>query len=210
MVKGEVEYHLLQKHLSSAGLDEVGRGCLAGPVYAAAVILDYDALVGLPIKTREKIRDSKTLSKKQRSEMISVIEEIAIASAISFATVREIESLGIVGATFLAMRRSLTDLSKPFDCLLIDGNKPLEGYKGEQKTIVKGDQLCYCIAAASILAKESRDNYMREQAASFPDYGFDSHVGYGTKAHIEAVKKYGACSLHRRNFAPIRDRLHYS
>ena len=205
MVKGEVEYHLLQKQLSSAGLDEVGRGCLAGPVYAAAVILDYDALVGLPAKIREKIRDSKTLSKKQRAEMISVVKEISKAWAISRASVREIESRGIVGATFLAMHRSLKELKMTFDCLLIDGNKPLEGYTGEQKTIVKGDQLCYCIAAASILAKESRDLYMREQAESFPNYGFESHVGYGTKAHIEAVKKHGACSLHRKNFAPIRD-----
>lgn len=208
MVKGEVEYHLLQKKLSSAGLDEVGRGCLAGPVYAAAVILDYDALVGLPEKTREKIRDSKTLSKKQRAEMITVVQEIAKAWAISFATVAEIENLGIVGATSLAMHRSLKDLGQAFDCLLIDGNRPLEGFRGEQKTIVKGDQLCYCIAAASILAKEARDQYMREQAETFPIYGFENHVGYGTKAHLEAVKKHGACSLHRRNFAPIRDFQH--
>ncbi|NRA45835.1 MAG: ribonuclease HII [Oligoflexales bacterium] len=205
MVKGEVEYHLLQKQQTLAGLDEVGRGCLAGPVYAAAVILDYDALVGLPAKVREKIRDSKKLSKKQRAEMISVIKEISQSWAVAFASVAEIEHLGIVGATFLAMRRSLKELSKPFDCLLIDGNRPLDGYDGEQKTIVKGDQLCYCIAAASILAKESRDQFMREQAETFPSYGFESHVGYGTKAHIEAVKKNGACSLHRRNFAPIRD-----
>ena len=205
MVKGEIEYYLLQKNQTAAGIDEVGRGCLAGPVYAAAAILDYDALVSLPAKVREKIRDSKTLSKKQRGEMISVVKEISSAWAISCASVPEIENLGIVGATFLAMKRSLSDLNKPFDCLLIDGNRPLEGYNGEQKTVVKGDQLCYCIAAASILAKEARDQYMREQAESYPGYGFDSHVGYGTKAHLEAVKKHGACSLHRRNFAPIRD-----
>jgi ribonuclease HII len=194
------------RSLTVVGVDEVGRGCLAGPVYAAAASLCYASLDRLDPASRALIRDSKTLSRSQREKILSVLAEIAVSYAIGVGTVSEIESLGIVGATFLAMRRAISSLSVTPGIVLVDGNRPISDYSGQQKAIVKGDSLCYSIAAASIFAKEARDLYMTEQSAIYPDYGFENHVGYGTKAHMTNIDLFGICPLHRRNFAPISAR----
>lgn len=202
--RGRIERELVKKGLRVGGVDEVGRGCLAGPVYAAFAIPDFRKLSRLDKKKRELIRDSKTLSPAQRQKIIPVLEDVCLDWAIAAATVAEIEALGIVQACFLAMRRALSAKHLSIDVLLVDGKMALTGYDGEQKTVIKGDNLCYAIAAASIFAKEARDSYMKDQAAAFPVYGFESHVGYSTRLHMDMIKVHGACSLHRRNFDPIR------
>ena len=205
--KGDLEKSFHRKNLLIAGVDEVGRGCLAGPVYSAAVILDYDHLFSLDSSTLALIRDSKKLSEKQREKIIPVIEEIALAHAISSSSVQEIDNLNILGATFLAMNRALASLSRRPDITLVDGNKEIKGYKGKQETLIKGDSLAFCIAAASILAKDARDKYMQNISEKFPDYGFESHVGYGTKKHLEALKEHGVLNIHRKTFAPVANLL---
>jgi ribonuclease HII len=203
-MRGKIEAELISLYPRIAGVDEVGRGCLAGPVYAAVVMLDYSRLRLCPRAELELLRDSKTLSPAQRQRMLPRIEELSLASAIAHAEVREIENLGIVPATFLAMTRALGKITREIDVLLIDGKAPLPGFKGYQRAVIKGDNLCFCIAAASILAKEARDRFMREAADTFPGYGFAAHVGYGTQAHLRAIAAQGPCSLHRMNFAPLR------
>lgn len=175
------------------GVDEAGRGPLAGPVCAAAVILPR----GIEI---EGLNDSKKLTDKKRRELYDVICEKAIAYGIAFADHKEIDEINILQATFLAMRRAVEQLSVKPQLALVDGNRdPL--LKGiEVKTIVKGDSLSASIAAASILAKVTRDRYMEEQAEIYPQYGFSVHKGYGTKAHYAALTQYGACPIHRLSF----------
>jgi ribonuclease HII len=206
LIKGAIEQEWREKGFILAGVDEVGRGCIAGPVVAAAVVLDYVKLHSLNTLTRAKIRDSKTLSAKQRAELVDLIQEISTAHAIGHASAREIESIGILKATFLAMNRAIASL-KPFHptLLLVDGNQNIAGQDIRQIPIVKGDSLCFSIAAASILAKEFRDHLMQDQAQQYPLWGFERHVGYGTAEHIKAINEHGICELHRRNFAPIRD-----
>ncbi|RZA22461.1 MAG: ribonuclease HII [Proteobacteria bacterium] len=189
------------------GVDEVGRGCLAGPVYAAVVALDYYAIDDLDEKLRDLIRDSKQLSSKQRAKIVPVIHEVALEYGVGSASTREIEDLGIVPATFLAMTRAYEQLKTPWDLLLIDGNQKHPNLPLEQMTIVGGDALCYAIAAASILAKEARDAVMRAAHEEYPQYGFADHVGYSTKAHLQALRTHGITPLHRRNYAPVRDLL---
>lgn len=202
--RGKIEKKLLSQGYSLVGVDEVGRGCIAGPVFAACVALDYEELERLSDGQRHLIRDSKKLSAAQRAGILPTIRQISREAYIAMADVREIETLGIVPATFKAMRRALKLCEQPYSMLLIDGNQPLANYYGEQTQVIGGDQLCYAIAAASILAKEARDTYMQQQAQKYPEYGFESHVGYGTKAHIESIHKIGICPLHRKNFAPIK------
>ncbi len=210
IIRGAMETELLNSYPHLAGVDEVGRGCLAGPVYAAAVILDYQAVKRLTAKQLSRLRDSKTLSRNQRQEMLPVIREISLSSAIAWAEVREIEQLGIVPATFMAMKRALEQLDRGVNFLLIDGRAPLPGFPGPQQAVIKGDNLCYCIAAASIIAKEARDSYMRQLGDTLPAYGFAQHVGYGTKLHLAAIHQHGPSTHHRRNFqlghttAPLR------
>lgn len=207
ILKGQFEEELTGRGIMPAGVDEVGRGCLAGPVVAACVAIDYAGLARLNTKARDKIRDSKTLSSKQRQETILLIEAISIESTIGEATVREIEEIGILNATFLAMNRAIASMRCSIGMLLVDGHLPIRNQKLPQKPVIKGDSLCYAIAAASIIAKEHRDRYMREQSDIYPEYGFANHVGYGTAAHLEAIKSAGICPMHRRNFAPIRDMI---
>lgn len=204
MKKGALEQKAHTDKQNIAGVDEVGRGCLAGPVYAAAVVLNLAKLFDLDNKTILLIRDSKTLSSKQRSKMLEVIHNISLSFAFGIASILEIEQLGIVGATFLAMRRALAQISCEVHLLLVDGRATLPEYSGAQQALIKGDSLSFSIAAASILAKEARDSFMREQSKEYQEYGFDEHVGYGTKKHLEAIHKYGICNLHRKNFAPIK------
>jgi ribonuclease HII len=202
--KGSIESALSKQQKTFAGIDEVGRGCLAGPVYAAIVVLAYERVRKLKKDERDLIRDSKTLTPLQRARIVPVIQAIADEWYISSASVAEIESLGILKANFLAMRRALNQCHTDIDTLLVDGNLQVPGYNGHQMTVVKGDSLCFSIAAASILAKEARDRYMAKQATQYPHYGFENHVGYGTRQHLEMISKHGPCELHRRNFAPFR------
>jgi ribonuclease HII len=204
--KGAIERTLIEEGRVLAGIDEVGRGCLAGPVVAACVVLDYQKLFDLDQIILAKIRDSKTLSAKQRAELIDLIKTISLDMALGVADPREIESIGILNATFVAMNRAVASLEKITpSVLLVDGNQRIKAQPLDQRAIVKGDSLCFAIAAASIIAKEHRDSYMRDCSVNLPHWGFEKHVGYGTADHLAAIKSHGICDLHRKNFAPIRD-----
>ena len=174
------------------GVDEAGRGPLAGPVCAAAVILPK----GLEIPG---LTDSKKLTDKKRRELFPVIQEQAIAWGIGFATEQEIDEINILQATFLAMQRALDQLTVKPDLALIDGNREKD-FGIPVKTVVKGDSLSANIAAASVLAKVTRDDLMVEMAETYPGYGFEIHKGYGTKAHYAALREHGASPIHRMTF----------
>ena len=174
------------------GVDEAGRGPLAGPVCAAAVILP--AHLDLPGLT-----DSKKLTDKRRRELFPRIKEQAIAYGIGLASQQEIDEINILQATFLAMERALAQLSVRPDLALVDGNREKD-LGVPVKTVVKGDSLSANIAAASILAKVTRDDMMLDIAKQYPEYGFDIHKGYGTKAHYEALRAHGASPVHRNSF----------
>lgn len=174
------------------GVDEAGRGPLAGPVCAAACILPR----GLEI---EGLNDSKKLTEKRRDALYDVIREKAVAYGIAFATVEEIEELNILGATYLAMNRAIAQLRVTPDLALIDGNRN-QGVEVNSQTVVKGDSKCADIAAASILAKVTRDRYMMELDEKYPQYLFKKHKGYGTKDHYAAIREHGMCSEHRPSF----------
>ena len=174
------------------GVDEAGRGPLAGPVCAAAVILP----AGIEIPG---LNDSKKLTDKKRRELFPIICQKAIAYGIAFADHKEIDELNILQATYLAMERAIQKLEVKADFLLIDGNRTKDfGIPAE--TVVGGDGRSASIAAASVLAKVTRDDYMLEMAESYPQYGFEIHTGYGTKAHYAALSEYGVCSIHRMSF----------
>lgn len=179
-----------------AGTDEVGAGCIAGPVFAAAVILPLDSRIAL-------IRDSKLLSEKQRLEVVDEIKEKATAWAVGYATVEEIDTFNIRQAGALAMRRAVGSLEISPDFVLVDGFE-IQGFPCPQKRIVKGDRLVKSIAAASIIAKVTRDAILVEYEKEFPGYGFSQHKGYGTKVHQEALKRLGPCPIHRRSYEPVR------
>lgn len=174
------------------GVDEAGRGPLAGPVCAAAVILPED--VNVP-----GLNDSKKLSDKRRREIFPLIKEQAIAYCVAFSTEQEIDEINILQATFLAMQRAIDGLQVKADFALIDGNREKD-FGLPVKTIVGGDGLSASIAAASILAKVTRDDYMLGLAEKYPQYGFDVHKGYGTKAHYEALAQFGPSEVHRMTF----------
>ena len=174
------------------GVDEAGRGPLAGPVCAAAVILPR----GLEIPG---LNDSKKLSEKKREALYDVIISSAMAYGIAFADVEEIERLNILHATFLAMNRAIAQLSVRPELALIDGNRNSD-IEVPSRCIVKGDSRCADIAAASILAKVTRDRYMIKMAEQYPQYGFEQHKGYGTKQHYAALREYGATPIHRMSF----------
>lgn len=174
------------------GVDEAGRGPLAGPVCAAAVVLPRDlAIPGL--------NDSKKLSEKKREELYDVVKGSALSFGVAFASVEEIESLNILGATFLAMNRAIAQLDPQPELALIDGNR-CAGIALPARCIIKGDSLCADIAAASILAKVTRDRYMLELAEQYPEYRFEQHKGYGTKLHYDALREYGPSPVHRMSF----------
>ena len=175
------------------GVDEAGRGPLCGPVCAAAVILPADVEL-------EGVNDSKKLSEKKREALFDIIKEKSLAYSIAFATVEEIEEYNILEATFMAMNRAIEGLQIDADYALIDGNRVPKNIKIPCETVVKGDAKSLSIAAASILAKVSRDRLLLEYDKQYPEYNFAKHKGYGTKEHIEAIKKYGPCEIHRASF----------
>lgn len=174
------------------GVDEAGRGPLAGPVYAAAVILPSDCVI-------EGLNDSKKLTEKKREALFDEIKYKALAYGIASADEKEIDEINILNATFLAMKRAINSLSVKPDLALIDGNqKPHTDI--EEVTVIKGDAKSMSIAAASVLAKVSRDRFMLEMAEKYPQYEFARHKGYGTKLHYEKIAQYGVCDIHRRTF----------
>lgn len=194
---------------SIAGIDEVGRGPLAGPVVAAAVILPRSY-------AHPEIRDSKLLTAKQREKLAPVIQENATCWGLGIVDVEEIDRLNILQASLLAMVKALAALQSRADCVLIDGNqtiplplfrigKFLTGRSLYQKTIIKGDQSCLSIAAASIVAKVARDEMMIELDKRYPEYGFAAHKGYSCAVHFAALKRFGASPVHRQSFKPVRD-----
>ena len=174
------------------GVDEAGRGPLAGPVYAAAVILPRGLVI-------EGLNDSKKLTEKRREILYDVIVEQAVAYGIGSADEKEIDEINILQATFLAMRRAIEAMPVRPDLALIDGNRDSDfGVKSE--TVIRGDSLSANIAAASILAKVPRDRVMMQYAGQYPQYGFEVHKGYGTKRHYEALRQFGPCPIHRQSF----------
>lgn len=174
------------------GVDEAGRGPLAGPVCAAAVILPPNAEI-------PGLNDSKKLSDKKRRELYPIIKEQAIAYGIAFVDHKEIDAINILQATFLAMERAIQQLSVKPELALIDGNRAKD-FGVAVETVVHGDSLSASIAAASVLAKVTRDDYMLKMAEEYPGYGFEIHKGYGTKAHYAALRELGASPIHRMTF----------
>lgn len=175
------------------GIDEAGRGPLAGPVVAAAVVLPKDVVI-------EGVNDSKKISEKKREALIEKIKEVALSYSVASASVEEIEKVNILNATFIAMQRAFDGLQKVNpDFALVDGNR-LPDLPVETMAVVKGDSCSESIAAASILAKVSRDRFMRQMAQEYPQYFFEKHKGYGTKLHVEMIKKYGPSPIHRLSF----------
>lgn len=184
--------YLNQGYKLVCGVDEAGRGPLAGDVYAAAVILPEGVVI-------EGVNDSKKLSEKKREYLFDIIKEKALCYNIAHASAEEIDKLNILQATFLAMKRAVEGLEPKADFAMIDGNRE-PNLNIPLATIIKGDSLSCSIAAASILAKVTRDRVMKDEALKYPEYLFEKHKGYGTKLHIEMIKKYGPCPIHRKTF----------
>lgn len=179
-----------------AGVDEVGRGPLAGPVVACAVILKPGVSL--------LVDDSKKLTKAKRKKLIPIIKENSLSISISFVSHDEIDRINILRASREAMIKAIQTLKISPDYILVDGMDLKEFIEIPSLGIIKGDQLSMSIAAASIIAKETRDDYMELMDAYYPMYGFKNHMGYPTKEHIEAIKKYGICNIHRKTFNPIK------
>lgn len=189
----EIEHSYYEKGIRLiCGVDEAGRGPLAGPVCAAAVILPSD--VELP-----GLNDSKKLTDKKRRELAPLIMERALAYGIGFADHKEIDEINILQATYLAMERAISALEIAPELALIDGNRAKD-FGIPVETVVKGDSRSASIAAASVLAKVARDDYMLEVAKTYPEYAFEIHKGYGTKAHYAALTAHGPCAIHRHSF----------
>jgi len=188
-----------------AGVDEAGRGPLAGPVVAACVVIGPDFEINSD--ELKLVADSKKLSAKNREKLFSVIKEKTLAVEISVVSHLVIDKINILQASLLAMRKSVEACQIQPDFVLIDGNMKIPGLLKKQQTIISGDAKVFCIAAASIIAKVSRDFLMCEEDKKYPNYEFAKHKGYGTKLHLAKLKKYGPCSIHRRSFAPVKDLL---
>lgn len=188
----EFDKSFYDKYSVVCGVDEAGRGPLAGDVFAAAVVFDCGTVI-------EGINDSKKLSEKKREELFDVICEKAKCYCIGVASVEEIESLNILNAAMLAMKRAVEGLETPPDIALIDGNRK-PSLNCEMQTVVKGDAKSQSIAAASILAKVARDRYMYEMDKKYPQYRFDKHKGYGTKLHYQMIDEHGMSEIHRPSF----------
>lgn len=174
------------------GIDEAGRGPLAGPVCAAAVVMPYGTII-------DGVNDSKKLTEKKRELLFDTIKEKSLSYGIAFSDEKEIDEVNILNATFLAMKRAVKSLKIQPDLILVDGNR-LPDFDIPAKAIIKGDSLSHSIACASILAKVTRDRLMKELSKKYPEYGFEKHKGYGTKAHYEAIKANGVCEIHRKTF----------
>lgn len=216
MIKSDFELEkklLAEGYAFAIGTDEAGRGPLCGPVVAAAAIY-RDSTFEIPeekIKEMEYVRDSKMLSHKKREEIFDFIHENFYVG-IGLCDHKTVDEINILEASFLAMKKAMTDLKTKFhhelpnfdnNIILVDGNKKIPNLSLYQKPIVGGDRIVKSISAASIVAKVTRDRLMLEMHAKYPEYGFDKHKGYGTKLHMEMLEKYGPCEIHRKSFAPV-------
>lgn len=179
----------------TVGMDEVGRGCWAGPLVAGAVILK-EPITGL--------KDSKKLSKKQREKLTTEIQTQAAAIGLGWVQPAELDEIGLTAAVKLAMERALEQITLDYDEIIIDGNLNFFPDNPKAKAVIKADDSVPSVSAASIVAKVARDNYMAEIMEKYPDYGFDKHVGYGTALHLERLKLHGISDQHRRSFKPIQ------
>ena len=204
MILPDLHFELEQWHAGKnyvAGIDEAGRGAWCGPVAAAAVILPADEQI---LNKLQGVRDSKLMSAKQRNFWAEKIKEHALCWQVAMASHEEIDEMGIVPATRLAMQRAIEGLQPSAEFLLIDAVK-LTKIKIDQTSLIKGDQKSLSIAAASVLAKTSRDALLIELAETYPHYGFERHKGYGTKAHRRNMNQFGPCEIHRKSFAPVKE-----
>ncbi len=179
----------------TVGVDEVGRGCWAGPLVAGAAIL---------LKPIPGLKDSKKLSKIQRNKLIKIINTNAIIG-LGWVKAAEIDEIGLTAAVRLAMNRALSQISTPFDEIIVDGNFNFLANDRRSRAIIKADDSVPEVSAASIAAKVARDDFMIEQSVKYPDYRFESHVGYGTSLHAQLLKLHGPCVLHRLSFKPLKD-----
>ena len=194
------ERHAYQQGATAvAGLDEAGRGCLAGPVVAAAVILPREWL-------HAEINDSKQLTAYQRERLFVVVQEHALSIGVGMASAEVVDRLNVLQATHVAMKEAIANLSLPPDFLLLDAVK-LSKMPMPQCSIIKGDSLSLSIAAASIIAKVTRDRLMGDYERQYPGYGFALHKGYGTQQHRNAIKRYGPCPIHRKTFRGVKEYL---
>ena len=187
--------------LMIAGVDEAGRGSLAGPVVSAAVILRNDTKI-------DGLTDSKKISPEKRKQLAGEIKKECICWSVGMGSVEEIDTVNILRSTLLAMKRAVESLTVTPSRVLVDGNQ-LPDFDLPAQAIVKGDLLEPAISAASIIAKVTRDNLMYEYGNEFPEYGFERHAGYGTAYHLQALRQHGACSIHRRSFSPVRDVIEF-
>lgn len=188
-----------------AGIDEAGRGAIAGPVVAAAVILPLDQAI--KINLLNEVNDSKQLSPSKREQLYELIISVALTWGIASVCAKKIDKIGIIPANVEAMKQSVAQLDPFPQFLLLDGRMRLQNHPLPQRSVIRGDALSLSIAAASILAKVTRDRMMKEMNREFPYYGFSQHKGYCTKGHVAALDKFGPCPIHRYSFAPIRPTL---
>ena len=207
MLSLDYENHLFtQGYPTVAGMDEAGRGPLAGPVVAAVVLVDQNfqkSLPELPLLTQ--IKDSKKISPNKREKLSHQIKENCPDVGIGVCDNATIDRLNILQASFLAMKKALSDMRTSPDLILVDGKFRIPKCSYDQKSFPQGDRKIFSIAAASIVAKVTRDKMMEDYHKEHPDYGFDKHKGYGTKQHMDALKQYGPCEIHRRSFRPIKE-----
>ncbi|MDP2737053.1 MAG: ribonuclease HII [bacterium] len=182
-------------------IDEAGRGPLAGPVVAACVIFNANISINNDLI---KVNDSKKLSEKTRENLFELIKQNFIEVGIGVCDHKTIDRINILQATFLAMKKAISSVKNRPDLIIIDGSSKLPNCSTPQQTYIKGDERLFTIAAASIIAKVTRDRIMQEMNKLYPDYGFNQHKGYGTKLHLEKLKQYGPCAIHRLSFNKVK------
>ena len=205
-----IDKKIQRKHGLLAGVDEAGVGPLAGPVIAAAVVFDFRKKV-FSLRVRQdwihEINDSKKLTHEKREQLLRFIIKHAVSFGIGKSSVTEIDEINILQSRLAAMKRAIGNLKKKPEIVLIDGNRSVPHLEIKQRLIIRGDEKVFSIAAASILAKVTRDNILKNLHKKFPEYGFDRHKGYGTQFHFEMIQKYGPCGIHRKSFEPIKSLL---
>jgi len=184
------------------GIDEAGRGPLAGPVVAACVILDKK--FNISHNELKSIKDSKKLTPKKREELFILIKEEFIEVGVGICDHQTIDRINILQATFLAMKKAIGSLKQKPDYIILDGGLEIPNTSYKQKSIIRGDESVFAIAAASIIAKVTRDMIMLKAHEDYPQYGFNKHKGYGTRLHLEQLEKYGPCLIHRKSFKPVK------